>query len=51
MKMDKMCPIQKFSEVVLVYYNIFNKDYQHASRALYTFVPNKSLGQLLDIFF
>ena len=26
-----------------------NNDYQQDSRALYTFVPNKSFGSLLDI--
>ena len=26
-----------------------NNDYQQYSRVLYTFVPNKSFGQLLDI--
>ena len=26
-----------------------NNDYQHDSRVLYTFVPNKSFGSLLDI--
>ena len=26
-----------------------NNDYQQDSRVLYTFVPNKSLGSLLDI--
>ena len=25
-----------------------NNDYQHDSRVLYTFVPNKSFGSLLD---
>ena len=29
--------------------NIVNNDYQQDSRVLYTFVPNKSFGQLLDI--
>ena len=29
--------------------NIVNNDYQQYSKALYTFVPNKSFGQLLDI--
>ena len=29
--------------------NIVNKDYQQDSRVSYTFVPNKSFGQLLDI--
>ena len=37
------------SEVVSVLCNIVNNNYQQNSRALYTFVPNKSLGQLLDI--
>ena len=29
--------------------NIVDKDYQQDSRVLYTFVLNKSFGQLLDI--
>ena len=29
--------------------NIVNSDYQQDSTVLYTFVPNKSFGQLLDI--
>ena len=28
---------------------MFNNGYQHSSRVLYTFVSNKSFGQLLDI--
>ena len=32
----------EITEVVLVHCNIVNNDYQHVSRALYTFVPNKS---------
>ena len=39
----------KITEVVLIYCNIVNNDYQQDSRVLYTFVPNKSFGQLLDI--
>ena len=35
--------------VILVHCNIVNKDYQQDSRVLYTFVPNKSFGQLLGI--
>ena len=27
----------------------FNNDYQQESRALYTFIPNKYYGQLLEI--
>ena len=39
----------EFSEVILIHCNIVNNDYQQDSRVLYTFVPNKSLGQLLDV--
>ena len=42
-------PHLEINEVVLIHYNIFINDYQQDSRVLYTFVPNKSLGQLLDI--
>ena len=28
---------------------MINSDYQHDSRVLHTFVPNKSFGSLLDI--
>ena len=31
---------------VLVYCNIVNNYYQHDSRALHTFIHNKSFGQL-----
>ena len=37
------------TEVILVYCNFVNNDYQQGSRVLYTFVPNKSFVQLLDI--
>ena len=37
------------TKVVLLHRNIVNNDYQHDSRILYTFVPYKSFGQLLDI--
>ena len=37
------------TELVLVHCNIVNKNYQQNSRTFYTFIPNKSLGQLLDI--
>ena len=39
----------KIIEVVLVHCNIVNNDYQHDSRVLCTFVPNKSFGSLLEI--
>ena len=36
-------------EVVLVHCNLGNNDYQQESRILYTFVPNKTFGSLLEI--
>ena len=42
-------PHLEITEVVLIYCNIVNNDYQQDSRVFYTFVPNKSFGQLLDI--
>ena len=42
-------PHLEITEVVLVYCNIVNNDYQQDSRVLYTFVPNKSFGSLLEI--
>ena len=37
------------TEVILVHCNIINNDYQQDSRVLYTFVPNKLFGSLLEI--
>ena len=42
-------PHLEITEVALVHCNMINNDYQHDSRVLYTFVPNKSFGSLLDI--
>ena len=39
----------EFTEVVLIHCNIVNNSYQQNLRVLYTFVPNKSFGQLLNI--
>ena len=39
----------KVFEVVLVHCNIVNNDYQQESRILYTFVPIKTFGSLLEI--
>ena len=39
----------EITEVVLIHCNIVNNDYQQNLRVLYTFVPNKAFGQLLDI--
>ena len=35
--------------VVVIHCNVVNSDYQHESRVLYAFAPNKSFGQLLEI--
>ena len=37
------------TEVVLVHCDVVNNDYQQDSRVLYTFVPNKPFGSLLEI--
>ena len=42
-------PHLEITEVVLVHCNVVNNDYQHDSRVLYTFVPNKLFGNLLEI--
>ena len=36
-------------EVVLVHFNLVKNDYQHTSKVLFTFVPNKKFGQLINI--
>ena len=36
-------------ELVLVHCNLVNNGYQQDSRILYTFVPNKTFGSLLEI--
>ena len=40
-------PHLEITEVVLVYCDIVNNDYQQNSRVLYTFVPNKPFDSLL----
>ena len=42
-------PHLEIIEVVLIHCNIVSNDYHQNSRVLYTFVLNKSFGQLLDI--
>ena len=49
---DKNCenlPHLEIEKVVLVHCNIVNNDYQQDSRVLYTFVPNKPFGSLLEV--
>ena len=42
-------PHLEITEVVLIHCILVNNSYLQNSRVLYTFVPNKSFGQLLDI--
>ena len=42
-------PHLEITEVVLVHCNMVNNDYEHDTRVLYNFVPNKLFGSLLDI--
>ena len=48
-KIGENVPHLEITEVVLVHCNIVNNDYQQDSRVLYTFVPNKPFGSLLEI--
>ena len=48
-KNSENVPHLEITEVVLVRCNIVNNDYKQNSRVLYTFVPNKSFGSLLEI--
>ena len=36
-------------EVVLVHCNLVKNDYQHTSKVLFSFVPNKQFGELINI--
>ena len=42
-------PHLEITKIVLVHCKIVNYDYQQDSKVLYTFIPNKQFGQLLDI--
>ena len=46
---DKNVPHLEVVELVLVHCNLVNNDYQQDSRILFTFVPNKTFGSLLEI--
>ena len=37
------------AEVVLAHGNLVKNDYKHTSKVLFSFVPNKQLGQLIYI--
>ena len=42
-------PHLEIVELVLIHCNIVNNNYQQNSRILYTFVPNKPFGSLLEV--
>ena len=42
-------PHLEIVELVLIHCNIVNNNYQQNSQILYTFVPNKPFGSLLEI--
>ena len=42
-------PHLEIIELVLIHCNLVNNNYQQNSRILYTFVPNKPFGSLLEI--
>ena len=48
-KNSENVPYLEITELVLVHCNIFNNGYQQDSRILYTFVPSKPFGSLLEI--
>ena len=48
-KNSENVPHLEITEVILVYCNIVNNDYQQDSRVLSVFVPNKPFGSLLEI--
>ena len=48
-KNSENVPHLEITEVALVHCNIVNNGYQQDSRVLYTFVPNKPFGSLLEI--
>ena len=47
-KYGEIAPRLETVEVVLVYCNLVNNNFQQASKVLFTFVPNKQSAQLLS---
>ena len=48
-KNGENAPHLEIVELVVIHCNLVNNDYQQDSRILYTFVPNKPFGSLLEI--
>ena len=48
-KNSENIPKLEYVEVVLVHCNLVKSDYQHTSKVLFSFVPDKKFGQLINI--
>ena len=48
-KDEEDVPKLESGEVVLVHRNLVNNNYQQPSKVLFTFVPKKKIGQLINI--
>ena len=48
-KNNENVPKLESFEVVLVHCNLVKNDYQNTSKVLFSFVPNKPFGQLINI--
>ena len=48
-KKGENVPHLEIAELVLIHCNLVSNNYQQNSRILYTFVPNKPFGSLLEI--
>ena len=48
-KNAEIVPKLESVEVVLVHCNLVKNDYQHTSKVLFSFAPNKQFGQLINI--
>ena len=48
-KNSENVPILEYVEVVLVHCHLVKNDYQHTSKFLFSFIPNKQFGQLINI--
>ena len=48
-KDGEIVPKLESVEVVLVHCNLVKNDYQHTSKVLFSFAPNKQFGQLINI--
>ena len=48
-KDGEIVPKLESVEVILVHFNLVKNDYEHASKVLFSFVPNKQFGQSISI--